>query len=230
MEASDQEAPSRFAPDVIHGVRVTGWAGVVVAVLFVLSLIIGHPGSIPGTDEPARAVSDYYTENRGSILTADALNGLAWGGAFVVFLVGLQAIVRESDAIAELWATVGLIAGAVEAVVILVFVVLSSTAAFRQQDGGVAQGLHDGVLIANAVSGYPTAVCLVGFSVAMARSRDFPAWVVPLGIATAGSHILSAFSLSSEGAFSPSGFFGYVSPALFVTWMACVSVSLLRAR
>jgi hypothetical protein len=208
--------------------RVTAWAGIVVAVLFAISLVIANPGDIPSSDDSARAVADYYSSHRGSILTSMALGGLAWTAVFVVFIVGLQALVREHDEVAELWATVGLIAGVVEAVVIGIFVILGSTAAFRPLDGAVAQSLHDGVLIANSVSGYSTAACLIGFTLAFTRGKLFPLWIVPLGLATAGSHILSAFSLASSGAFAPSGFFGYVSPVLFVTWMFSVSVSLLR--
>lgn len=229
MEASEQRKEDPFGPELVHAVRVTAWAGIAVAVLFVLSLLIANPGDIPGTDEPGKVVAEYYSENRGAILTSAALNGLAWTGVFLVFLVGLQTIVRERDAVAELWATVGLIAGVAEAVIIGVFVILLSTAAFRALDGAVSQSLHDGVLLSNAVSGYATAVCLVGFTVAFTRGDEFPLWLAPLGIATAGSHLLSAFSLSSTGVFSPSGFFGYVSPALFVAWMVSVSVSLLRA-
>jgi hypothetical protein len=229
MEASDTHGPLRFGPDLIHAVRVTAWAGIAVVVLFVLSLIISNPGAIPGTDEQSRVVAEYYIEHRGSILTSAALNGLAWSGVFVVFIVGLQTIVRESDAVAELWATIGLIAGAVEAVVIAVVVILSSTAAFEELDGAVAQPLHDGVLLANAISGYSTAACLVGFTIAITRADDFPLWLAPLGIATAGAHILSAFSLSSSGAFSPSGFFPFVAPGLFAVWMLSVSITLLRA-
>lgn len=229
MEASSTHEDARFGPEVIHAVRVTGWAGIAVATLFILSLIIGNPGDLPDTDEPGKSVAEFYIENRGSVITAAALNGLAWSGIFVVFIVGLQAVVRERDAIAELWATVGLIAGAVEAVVIAIAVILASTLAFRELDGVVAQPFHDGFLLANAVSGYSTAVCLVGFTIAITRSGDFPLWLAPLGIATAGSHIFSAFSLSSTGAFSPSGFFGYVSPGLMVAWMLSVSITLLRA-
>lgn len=229
MEASSTHEDGRFGPEVIHAVRVTAWAGIVVATLFILSLLIANPGDLPGTDEPGKSVAEYYIENRGSVITSAALNGLAWSGVFVVFLVGLQAVTREHDAIAELWSTIGLIAGAVEAVVIAIAVILVSAIAFRELDGAVAQALHDGFLLANAVSGYSTAVCLVGFTIAITRGTDFPLWLAPLGIATAGSHILSAFSLSSTGAFSPSGFFGYVSPGLMVAWILSVSITLLRA-
>lgn len=213
-----------------HIAKLTGWAGLTVAALTVLAALIGNYTGMPDTASSAQDVADYYSGHRGSTLAAAFITGIAWCGVFLVFLVGLRSVLagRARDARTDVYATIGLVGGAAFSVVLAAFVIVLSVLGFRSLPDALAEPVHNAFLLANAASGYATAVCVAGFLVALSRAGGFPGWLTPLGFVVIGVHVLSAASLASDGSLSPSGFFGFVAPPLFTIWMATISVVLLR--
>ena len=192
--------------------------------------------AVPPVDFAVRApetLVDLYARGRGRILLGLYLSGLAWCGAFLVFVAALQHGLRaRSDETTRLLASVGFAGGVANACAIGVFLLLSALAAFRAEEGAHARLLPllaDAVALANAFTGFATAVCTLGFSPAL-RRVGFPRWLVALGSIVAVHHVASAGALATRGVFSPSGWLATTAPLGMSLWVACVAALAWRRR
>jgi hypothetical protein len=159
--------------------------------------------------------------------------GLAWSGAFLVFVAALYRDLRSRpDETTGLLASVGLAGGVVNAAAILPFLVLASWAVFEARSGadpGFVQSVLDAGALANNFTGFATAVCLGGFAPALHRIGR-PRWLLALGAAVAAHHLASAAALAPAGPWSPRGAVSMTAPLGMTLWVGCVAVLAWRRR
>jgi hypothetical protein len=210
--------------------RFTGVVGLALVGVFALAALIAPPAGLLGAPETVGGVAAYLVEHRGVTLASAWLGGLAWGGLFVAFVVGLAEILGRVEGEPRLLATVGLAGGVALAAVLCVVVLLVTLLVQpRTLEAGIAGVVHDAVFLANNVSGFPTAVCVGAFSTIVLRDGGFPRWIGWLGIVVVVVHLVSAGAFAASGPWSPTGIFGTAAPVFMTLWVACVSIRLLRA-
>jgi hypothetical protein len=223
------EAPSRINDATIA--RLTAGAGLAVVVLFIVASAIASPFEAPKANSGAAKVVEYFGEDRGRFLASMYLNALAWCAAFLVFVVGLRALLRRSEEPSALLSSIGLAGGVVQAAVLTIFFLMGAVLSYRAAlivDPTVASALYDAQLLLNNFSGFPSAVCLGGFAAAILTTRQLPPWVAWLGIAVAFLHLVAAADFARHGLFSPTGVFGFGAPIGYALWMAAVSLAVFR--
>lgn len=172
-----------------------------------------------------------YAEHRGALLATMYLAGLAWSGAFLVFLAALhQLLAAGRDEATALLATVGLAGGIVNAAVIVLSVFFAALAVFRLDE--VQQRialLRDASFVANSFTGFATAVCVWGFTPAL-RRIGFPRWFVVLGALVGIHHLVSGAALAPAGLWSPSGAITTTAPLGMTLWVGSVAALTWRKR
>jgi hypothetical protein len=176
---------------------------------------------------------ELYARGRTRILLSLYVSGLAWCGAFLVFTAALQHGLRaRSDETTRLLANVGFAGGVANACAIGVFLVLAALAAFRADEGAHARLLpllSDAAALANAFTGFATAVCIGGFAPAL-RRVGFPRWLVPIGALVVVHHLVSAGALATRGALSPSGWLAASAPLGMTLWVGSTAALAWRRR
>lgn len=174
----------------------------------------------------AAAIAERLAAARSAVLTGLYLSGLVWCGAFLVFVAALQhELAQPPDATTRLLGGVGFAGGVANAAAIGVYNVLAALVVFRGGDASRAAWLpllFDASALANAFTGFATAVCVGGFSIGL-RRVGFPAWLVGLGAFVGLHHLASAAALAREGAFSPSGALSASAPLGMTAWVGCVA-------
>jgi hypothetical protein len=201
--------------------------------------VVGTAGALalaPLGDFSVRApepLVELYARGRGRILLGAYLSGLAWCGAFLVFVAALQHGLRaRSDETTRLLANVGFAGGVANACAIGGVLVLAALAAFRAEEGAHARMLPllaDGAALANAFTGFATAVCIGGFAPAL-RRVGFPRWLFALGAVVAVHHLASAGALATRGALSPSGWVASSAPLGMTLWVGSIAALAWRRR
>jgi hypothetical protein len=169
---------------------------------------------------------ELFARGRARILLGVYLSGVAWCGAFLVFAAALSHGLRaRSDETTRLLASVGFAGAVANAAAIGVVLVLAALAAFRAHEGAYARLLPllaDASALANAFTGFATAVCLGGFAPAL-RRVGFPRWLLALGAAVGAHHLAAAGALATRGSFSPTGWLAASAPLGMTLWVGCVA-------
>jgi len=216
----------RFTP-----ARLVAWSGaaVVVGTIAAAALAPHVAYSVRAPD----ALAETFSRGRNALLASLYLSGLAWGAAFLVFVAALEHDLRSrSDETTRLLASVGFAGGLANACAIGTFDLLAALAAFRADEGADARLLPllvDAAGLANAFTGFATAVCVGGFSTAL-RRVGFPRRLVALGAAVGVQHLASAAALAPAGPWSPSGLVSTTAPLGMTLWVACVAAIAWRRR
>lgn len=215
------------SPD--SSVRVASTAGFVIAALFVSSVLVIPTREFLAPGLAAEQIAAIHREHRAAFLGGIYLGGLTWGVVFPVFSGALAAhlFVLGSEA----GALIGLAGAVLEAAAILLFCAFSNAAAFVAGGGepSTVLALHQGALLANNISGFPTIVCVGAFTMGGRRLGVFPAWMVALAVACILLHAVSSASLAPIGFFAPSGPASMIAPFTMVLWVLGVSVVLWRS-
>jgi hypothetical protein len=179
------------------------------------------------------ALVELYSRGRHAILAGLYLSGLGWGGAFLVFVAALQHDLRaRSDETTRLLASVGFAGGLANACAIGTFHWVTALAAFRAEEGAHARLLPllaDASALANAATGFATAVCVGGFAPAL-RRVGFPRWPGVLAAAVILQHLVSAGALAARGAGSPTGAISTTAPLGMTLWVGAVAWLAWRRR
>jgi hypothetical protein len=211
--------------------RLVAWSGAAVVVGTVAAAALA-----PQLDFSVRAPNalvEMFSRGRNTMLVALYLSGLAWSGAFLVFVAALEHDLRSrSDETTRLLASVGFAGGIANACAIGTFDLFAALAAFRADQGAYARLLPllvDATSLANSFTGFATAVCVGGFSPAL-RRVGFPRWLVALGAAVALQHLASAAALAPAGLWSPSGLVSTTAPLGMTLWVGCVAALAWRRR
>jgi hypothetical protein len=93
-----------------------------------------------------------------------------------------------------------------------------------------AKVLNDLSLLCIALTGFPTAVSMIGFTVVLVQSRTGPVWLPPFSILITVAHLISGGAFAASGMLSPSGVGVYIAPVMYYLWILAVSVLLLMDR
>jgi hypothetical protein len=174
----------------------------------------------------AAAAAEQLAAARTAALAGLYLSGLVWCGAFLVFVAALShELAQPPDATTRLLGGVGFAGGLANAAAIGVYNVLAALVVFRGAGAERAAWLpllFDASALANAFTGFATAVCVGGFSLGL-RRIGFPAWLVALGALVGLHHLASAASLAREGFFSPAGALSASAPLGMTAWVGSVA-------
>lgn len=185
-----------------------------------------------GADPMAASVEE-VAERRGVLLASAVLGALAWGGAFLVFVAALRTALRSSQDVATgLFAEIGLAGGIVNAALILLCLFFAALAVFRTHAHAelpLLQLLHEASLLANAFTGFASAVCAGAFALAL-RRVGFPSWSLALGALVALHHVVSAAALAREGVLSPGGAVSRSAPFGMTLWVGAVALLAWQRR
>jgi hypothetical protein len=205
---------------------LTALAALGVALLYLLSVPIGSLSSLPASDASGATIVRFFSEHRGGVLVALALNGIAWCGLMPAAFAGLRALLGVRGGAA---AAVALICAGVEAALIVVALVFGALAAYAAPNvgGELETVLADGLGIATNASAWPTVPCVIALVLAARRGGALPRPLLAFALLVAALHAVAAVSFARSGALSPSGV-ALAAPPAFAILMASIGVSLLR--
>jgi hypothetical protein len=211
--------------------KVGASAGIVAAVLLILSFVFGPSGSPPGFDDSAREVQAFIRDNHGEMQAQVAL-GFATLFAFAWFLGSVFYRLRAAEPATRLSAV------AVAGGLVLIMGALVGTSA------QAAATYHVASLDANTVRGlwdlsvFGFLFFTVGFAVIAAasgalaiRAQALPGWLCVFSVLAAAYAFVVGLvgSFSETGAFSPSdGVLGLIVFVLFIVWLLAMGVTLVR--
>jgi hypothetical protein len=206
--------------------------GLVAALLFGISFVIGLSPEPPAMDDSAVAVATYVAQNQDAIQVEVLLNTLAML-AFLWFLGSVRAGLRGAEGGAGRVSGIASGGGLVGASFIILAQVFAATAALRpdETDPVITRTLVD--LQALSIGLGAAAFAVFFFAVAAAALLDgglakVLGWLAVLAGAAAAVGVATIFS--TEGVFAADGAFGFwVRYAAFVAWVAVASVLLVLA-
>lgn len=199
-------------------IRLAGWAGLIAAILYLISLAL--LSGLPTVEDSGREVASWYGDHRDSVLAAVVINAIAWLALMPLFAIGLR---RPLGGPAG---TVVLAAALVEAPLIGVIVIFSATLAFRAPavPAPMALTLSDAAAFATHASAWPTVLLLA----AALSAKRLPRVVAALAALALSMEVLAGFSIARDGLLSPTGAFALLAPICFALFMLAAGVWLLR--
>jgi hypothetical protein len=181
----------------------------------------------PGTSASPAVIVRFVTTHHDRLLAGMMLN-IAGVVLWTVLGAGVWRRVRTAAEPTDP-ATACLAAGLVGFVTLILtgFAVFTVFVA-RLPDPRFARLMYDLTFGLLAISGAPTAVCLVGFAVVAWRTACFPRATIGIAIVAAAAHVVLVFSLVvPSGFFSLDGQIITAAPATLFTWLAACAVVLL---
>jgi hypothetical protein len=211
--------------------KVGASAGIVAAVLLILSFVFGPSGTPPGFDDSAREVQEFIQDNRGEMQAQVAL-GFATLFAFAWFLGSVFYRLRAAEPAARL--SVGALAGGLVLIIGATIGTAAQAAAtyhVASLDANTVRGLWDLSVFGFLFFTVGFAL-LAGASGALAiRTRVLPNWLCVYSVLVAVYAFVVGLvgSFSETGAFSPSdGALGLIAFLLFIVWLLAMGITLVR--
>jgi hypothetical protein len=211
--------------------KVGASAGIVAAVLLILSFAFGPSGTPPGFDDSAREVQMFILDNHGAMQAQVAL-GFATLFAFAWFLGSIFYRLRAAEPAARLSA-VALAGGLVLIIGATIGTCAQAAATYHAAslDPNTVRGLWDLSVFGFLFFTVGFAV-LAGASGALAiRAQALPGWLCVYSVLAAAYAFVVGLigSFSETGAFSPSnGALGLVAFLLFMVWLLAMGITLVR--
>ncbi len=206
--------------------RVVAGAGFTVAALFILSVAMTPLTELLSSGISANLVSELYQAHRTSILAGVYLNSLTWGAVFLVFAGALSSWLSAIGSEASLYAWIGFGGALVESTAILLICVFTNAASFAagSAEPGTVLALHQAALLANSLSGFPTVICVVAYTLGGREVGLFPGWLSALCIVCVVFHAVSSAGLAATGLLSLVGPASLLAPFTMMAWVLGVSV------
>lgn len=211
--------------------KVGASAGIVAAVLLILSFVFGPSGSPPGFDDSAREVQEFIQDNHGELQAQVAL-GFATLFAFAWFLGSVFYRLRAAELTARL-SVVALAGGLVLIIGATIGTAAQAAATYHSAslDANTVRGLWDLSVFGFLFFTVGLAV-LAGASGALAiRAQALPSWLCFYSVLVAAYAFVVGLvgSFSETGAFSPSdGALGLIAFLLFIVWLLAMGITLVR--
>lgn len=211
--------------------KVGASAGIVAAVLLILSFVFGPSGAPPGFHDSAREVQSFIQDNHGKLQTQVAL-GFATIFAFTWFLGSVFYRLRAAEPAARL-SVVALAGGVVLAIGAMIGAAGQAAAIYHADslDANTVRALWD-------LSVFGFLFFLVGFAVIAAasgvlaiRAQALPNWLCFYSVLAAVYVFVVGLvgSFSETGAFSPSdGALGLIAFLFFIVWLLGMGIVLFR--
>jgi hypothetical protein len=205
-------------------------SGLVVAILFGVSFVIGLSPAPPDMSDSAVSVATFVSQNQDAIRVEVLLNTLAMF-AFLWFLGSVRAGLRGAEAGAGRVSGIASGGGIVGASFVILANVFAAVAALRpgETDPGITRALVDLQAISIGLGAAAFAVFFFAVAAAALYDGGLPR-VVGLLAALAGLAALVGVVtiFTTDGVFAADGAFGlWVRYAAFVAWVAVASVMLL---
>ena len=206
--------------------RVVTWSGFAVVALFMLSVALVPSTELLSSGVSANLVSELYQEHRTTLLASIYLSSLAWVGVFLVFAGALSSWLSAVDPKVALYSWIGFAGAAVESTAITLVCVFTNAAAFAtgSAEPGTVLALHQAAQLSNSLSGVPTVVCVVAYTLGGREAGLFPGWILIVCIVCAAFHITSSAGLAATGLFSPVGPASLLAPFAMTLWVLGVSI------
>jgi Domain of unknown function (DUF4386) len=208
--------------------RFTALIGIATAALALVAIAIFASLSAPTQSDSGEQVAQFFSDHRTVVSVLIYLVALSFGFN-LVFFIALRDLLKRRAPDLETLSTIGAIGGIVFLAVAFVGFGVLLQLAYREGAGDPAtqRTLFDIYSLNITMTGVPTAVCLVAFSLVILRSRALPNWLAWYGFAVAAAHLLSMGSLARGGFFSPDIVAGFIAPLMFYVWMLALSALLL---
>jgi hypothetical protein len=204
--------------------------GLVAALLFGISFVIGLSPEPPNMDDSAVAVATYVAQNQDALHVEILLNTVAML-AFLWFLGSVRAGLRGAEGGAGRVSGIASGGGLVGAAFVILAQVFAAAAALRPEetDPGITRALVDLQLLSIGLGAAAFAVFFFAVAAAALLDGGLPkllGWLaVPAGAAAAVG-VVTIFS--TEGLFAADGAFGFwVRYAAFIAWIVVASVLLV---
>jgi len=205
-------------------------SGLLVALLFGISFVIGLSPEPPDMSDSAVAVATYVSQNQDAIRVEILLNTVAMF-AFLWFLGSVRAGLRGAEGGAGRVSGIASGGGIVGATFIIAAQVFAAVAALRpeQTDPGLTRALVDLQLISIGLGAAAFAVFFLAVAAAAIYDGGLPK---VLGFLAAAAGVLAAVGVvtifTTEGVFAADGAFGFWARyAAFVAWTGVASAMLV---
>jgi succinate dehydrogenase/fumarate reductase cytochrome b subunit len=196
--------------------------GIVFVVLFIVSYLIY--GSPPKIGASTSDITSFYDGDRGKILTAMVIFGVA-----IVFLFWFVAAIASAlrDVGKGGWGSATIAAGTALGTVFLVLVALNAGLAYSiagYGDEGVITALSDMSWIIGVTVSYPAALLIGAASIGLLGTRLVPSWYGPVGILAAILILLGGTTWATSGFWAADGAYSqWISPIIAMAWIAVTS-------
>jgi hypothetical protein len=209
-------------------------SGLVVAILFGISFVIGLSPDPPNMDDPAPAVANYVAQNQDAIQVSVLLNTLAML-AFLWFLGSVRAGLRGAEGGAGRVSGIASGGGIVGASFVILAQVFAGVAALRPElannNPDLIRTLVDLELLSIGLGAAAFAVFFLAVASAALVDGGLPkvlGWLAALAGVAALVGVVTIFT--TEGVFAADGAFGFwVRYAAFVAWVAVASALLVMS-
>lgn len=205
--------------------RLTGWMGIMVALLLTASGMLGS--GMRQYDASAATTINYFTHHSGRVLTVLDLQ-LINLVPFLLFVVGLRTILTRIDVEPAALSTLACVAGLVLVPVLLVWHAMPAATALASQAGDVGSVrtlLHLGGVLDDFAT-VPTGIFVGAASIVMLRGAYRPRWLPWFGLlAGVLSFVGSLDVLHPDGIISGVGHIGFLG---FALWLLATGISLIR--
>jgi hypothetical protein len=196
--------------------------GIVFVVLFIVSYVIY--GTPPKVGASTSDITAFYVGDRGKILTAMVLFGLA-----VVFLLWFAAAIASAlrDVGKAGWGSATIAAGTALATVFFVLIALNAGLAYSiagYGDEGVLTALSDMSWIIGVTVSYPAALLIGAASIGLSGTRLVPTWFSPIGILAAILVLLGGTTWATSGIWAADGAYSqWITPIIAMAWIVTTS-------
>jgi hypothetical protein len=138
-------------------------------------------------------------------------------------------MLAEGEATAEGFATLGLVAAALIATVVLVTSSVETLIAYRtpSYDPALLRTLWDLVFVKGAFLAFPIGLYLLGYGVAILRTGALARWLGAAALLAMLLQALGVIALSRHGFLAPDGAGPIIATLAFVAWNLLAAISLL---
>jgi hypothetical protein len=211
-----------------HELRWGGLAGLAFVVLALLGRFL--PGNPPTVDESDSAITAWFTDNRGMILTS-ALMWAAAAGLVIWFASAFAEAMRERDERSDVH--LALLAGSVlVGGAIFVNATLTAATAFGidGRDAGLTMMMYEATQVMTTMIGFAAALPLAAAGIGVLRTRLMPNWLGYLALLAAVVSFAGAFGVfATSGTWVAGGFLMTGVPLLLsAVWIVCAGGYMIR--
>ncbi|MGH2922149.1 MAG: hypothetical protein ACRDKU_08805, partial [Gaiellaceae bacterium] len=203
------------------------WAratGIGFVVLFVVAYVTY--GDQPGVGSSAEEVVAFYDGDRGRILTAGFILGVA--ALFLLWFAGAVAnALREAGEGRLAATTLGTATALVGVVLVLdgIGVALAHSIA-ATGDAGVVQALNDVSWAFNVIASFPAAGFIAAATIGLWRTGLVADWFGWIGLAAAAVVLIGGTTWARDGFWAPDGGYTTITVIVAVAWVLVASVLL----
>ncbi len=203
-------------------------SGLGAVVLFIVAFLV--LGEAPKVDDSAAKIASFYTDERGSALTAMVVYGFTL--LLALWFIGTVANILREAGEGRAGATsvaMGVTFVGLQAATIAITGALAHSLA-GEGDVGVVRAMNTVNWSFDTVSAFPLAGFILAVSVGLWRSATLPSWFIWPGVVAAGFVVLHGTNWAKSGFWSQTGDYIFISMIAGLAWLALTSVLLyLRA-